>query len=94
MLSPTWGMVLLHFQVGRSLYVTLIWTLWKWEGFWQILPPFEGEYLEHARTAGQHLPPPRVISLGSHMVAWKYHVYLYNPNVVRRNIGGNDYSVA
>ena len=45
-LPPAWTMVLLHFQVGLTLYVNLNWALWELEGPWRILPPLQNEHLE------------------------------------------------
>ena len=47
-------MMLLHFRVGPSLYVIRKWAIWavqELEAPQRLLPPFEGEPLQRARTS-------------------------------------------
>ena len=73
-LPPTWIMVLLHFQVGPSVYAIPKPALQELESPRQPLPPFKGERLERARTSW--LAP---IYPGSHMVNWEYPVHPDTP---------------
>ena len=51
-------MVLLHFQVGPSLYITPKHALQELEGTQRLLSIFEGKHLEHEQTkpANAYLP--------------------------------------
>ena len=61
-------MVLLHFQVGLSLYVIPKRALQELEAPQRLLPPFEGKHLEWAWTSWLTLVSPMGKPLGSHMV--------------------------
>ena len=50
-------MVLLHFQVGLSLYVIPKWALQELEDPQRLLPPFEGEHFNKRGQARRHLSP-------------------------------------
>jgi hypothetical protein len=62
-------MVLLHFQVGLSLYVTLKHALRGLEGVQRLLPTFKGEHLEHELIK----PPCAYLPQGqAHMTSHSY----------------------
>ena len=82
MLPPAWIMVLRHFQVGLNWYVILKWALRELEGSQRLLPPFEGEHLERARTSWPTPISPKGKPLGSHMIGWKYSFYPNTPNII------------
>jgi hypothetical protein len=88
MLSPTWIMMLLHSQVGLSLYVTLKRTFQKLKGPWRILHHVEGEYLEHAWTSRPTPVSPKRKLLGFSHSWLETSRLLVNPNVVGWNISG------
>jgi hypothetical protein len=57
MLPPVRVMVLLHFQVGLSVYVIPKRALQELEGPQRLLPPLEGEHLNKRVQARRHLSP-------------------------------------
>ena len=56
-------MLLLHFQVGLSLYVIPKRALQELKGPQRLLPPFKLEHLQRVHKPSWHLSP-----IGSHMV--------------------------
>ena len=83
MLPLTWNVVLVHFQVGLSLYAFLNWTLREEEAPQKLLPPLEDEHLEGRGQANcKYLPKGK--PSGSHMVSWYLHKisYLVSPILI------------
>lgn len=74
--SKIW--LLLHFLIGLCLHGTQNGALWASEGSRRILPPFEGECIEHARTRLE--PRPWVLTwlvenIRFTQISYRYTIY-------------------
>ena len=62
MFPPMWIKVLLHFQVGLTLYVMPKRALWQLEKPWWLFFLPKVSTLNEHKQVGRHLSPPRVIT--------------------------------